>query len=88
MLSDNIKYLFFLLILTSVNSHGQIFNIRYDNGIPVIDAIIDDRWHTLILDTGYWILDTGSNNGLHLFIDNILNMPDVKKTGSNTFDCI
>lgn len=72
MLSDNIKIFVFLLILTSVNSHGQIFNIRYDNGIPVIDAIIDDRWHTLILDTG-------SNNGLHLFIDNILNMPDVKK---------
>lgn len=54
MLSDNIKIFVFLLILTSVNSHGQIFNIRYDNGIPVIDAIIDDRWHTLILDTGYW----------------------------------
>ncbi|EJX4928203.1 hypothetical protein OD635_005248 [Salmonella enterica] len=31
------------------------------------------------IDTGYWILDTGSNNGLHLFIDSILNMPDIKK---------
>lgn len=49
-----IKYLFFLFLLISVNSYGQFFSIRYDNGIPVIDALIDGRWHTLILDTGYW----------------------------------
>lgn len=72
MFLKKIKYLFFLFSLTSMNSHGHIFNIRYDNGIPIIDALIDDRWHSLILDTG-------SYNGLHLFIETILNMANIKK---------
>lgn len=59
----------FLTVPVSANS--EMIDIRYKNKIPMIDAKIGNRWHSLIIDTG-------SSNGFHLYTSNIINNPNIK----------
>lgn len=67
----NIKIIKLCLIVLSgifARANAESFNIRYQGQLPIIDVKIGNRLHSLILDTG-------SSNGLHLYISNILNNP-------------
>lgn len=55
-----------LPLVISVHANAESFRIRYQDELPTIDAWIGNRLHSLMVDTG-------SSNGLHLYISNILN---------------
>lgn len=55
-----------LPLVISVHANAESFRIRYQDELPTIDARIGNRLHSLMVDTG-------SSNGLHLYISNILN---------------
>ncbi|PQQ26982.1 hypothetical protein CE143_16435 [Photorhabdus luminescens] len=73
-----IKAIFVVLFFSSFSYAYEklpILNIRYDdNGLPIVDATISNRYHTLMLDTG-------SSKGLHLYsyeIEKLLSESDLK----------
>ncbi|MCT8349815.1 hypothetical protein LGZ99_22075 [Photorhabdus temperata] len=72
-----IKTIFVALFFSSFSYASEklpILNIRYDdNGLPIVDVTISNRYHTLMLDTG-------SSKGLHLYsyeIEKLLSEPDL-----------